>query len=609
MVYADTGVVQRLYDPLWEPGRPSFGPDGRHIAYAAFKPASKRFREGLSEILIVDRETGKGSYTPVAAGKSIATRGDDGPVWSPDGRHLAYVFASTLWVQPVDNAGVFTGEARRLSAEVADAPSWSGGSKTLLYLNNGRLRLVPLDGGVPRTVPFKMTWTLARSPKRSVIAGARVWDGLGPRYREADVVVEGGRIQAVVPPGSVSTRDIDRIDAAGLTLLPGLVDMHTHRQMQGYAFGDRMGRMLLSMGITATRSPGCPAYQMVEDREAIDAGERVAPRHFATGEAIDGSRIFYNFMRPVTEPGQMALELARAEALSYDMIKTYVRLDHRAQADVIAAAHRMGVHTSSHYHYPALLNGADGTEHLGATNRFGFSRTMTALGAGYEDVNRLFAAAHAGRTPTLFSANILLADYPELIDDKRVRTLLPPWEYAAFKAKATLVASGDRTPLLAELERNVRQIKDMMALGWHVHSGTDAPIDTVAVSLHLNLRGMVRFGVSPYEALLTATCHAGDFLHEPIGTIANGQLADLILVDGDPLARIEDAANVRTAIVGGVLHDTASLLAPFEASQATIDPTPVRQLASRAGDGYFWQTAGYVEDCRTACCAGHSASA
>lgn len=601
-----TGVVERLYDPLWEPGRPSFGPDGRMIAYAAFRPSSARFREGLSEILIVERKTGKGRYTPIAPGKSIATRGDDGPVWSPDGRYLAYVFGSTLWVHPVDADGTFTGRARQITTEVTDAPSWCGDGRTLLYLSNGRLRLVPVEGGVPRTVPFRMNWAIARPPARSVVSGARVWDGLVPHYRDADVVIEGGRIAALASAGSVTAEDATRIDGSGHVLMPGLIDMHTHRQMQGFSFGDRIGRLFLAMGITATRSPGCPAYHMVEDREAIDAGKRVGPRHYATGEAIDGSRIFYNFMRPLTEPGQMALELSRAEALSYDLIKTYVRLDHRAQADAITAAHRMGVHVTSHYHYPALLNGADATEHLGATNRFGYSRTMTALGAGYDDVNGLFAAARAGRTPTLFSANILLADYPELVTDRRVEGLLPPWEYASLKTKAALMAGSARRPLLAELEKNVRQIRDMMALGWHVHSGTDAPIDTVAVSLHLNLRGMVRFGISPYETLLTSTRHAGQFLHEPVGTIARGQLADLILVDGDPLAKIEDVANVRWSMVGGALSDTGTLLEPFEDRRASKAASPVARDRLADGPGFYWQTAEYIEECRTACCAGHS---
>lgn len=598
-----TGEVERVYDALWEPGRPSFSSNGQHIAYAAFKPVSARYREGLSEVLVVDRLSGKGAYTPIMPGKSIATRGDDGPVWSPDGRHLAYIFASTLWVQPVTPDGSFNGEPRQLTTEVSDAPSWSGDSATLLYLSAGKLRLISIEGGRSSKVPFRMTWAIARPPGRTLIAGARVWDGLVPRYREADVLIEGNSIREVVTRGSAISDEVHRVDGRGLTLMPGLVDMHTHCQMQGFGYGDRMGRVFLAMGVTATRSPGGPAYHMTEDREAIDAGRRVAPRHFSTGEAIDGSRIFYNFMRPVTEPGQLQLELERARALTYDLIKTYVRLDHRTQAEVIEAAHALGLPVSSHYHYPALRNGGDCVEHLGATSRFGYSRTVTALGAAYEDVAKLFAAARAGRTPTLFTAGALLVDYPELVSDERVKTLFPAWELAKLEQKASIMASGDRSALLASLERNVAQIKDMMALGWHVHAGTDAPIDNVAVSLHLNLRAMTRFGISPYETLLTTTRHAGAFLGVPLGTIAPRQLADLILVEGDPLARIEDVARVRATIAGGVTHERASLLAPFVGPHAAISPSHVH--ARDAVRSRYWEAAGYVETSRAACCAGH----
>lgn len=608
IVDVSTGKVERVYGPLWQPGRPSFGPDAQKIAYAAFKPGSARYREGLSEILVVDRATGKGRYTPIAENRSIATRGDDGPVWSPDGRHLAYVFASTLWVQPVKPDGSFDGAARQLTTETSDAPSWSGDSQTLLYLNNGKLKLVGIGGGTPRTIPFHLQWSLAKPPGRTAITGGRIWDGLSPRYVDGDVVIEGNRIAGIAPRGQASATDMRRIDANRQTVIPGLIDMHTHSVTPSLGYGDRMGRAFLAMGITTTRSPGCPAYQMAEDREAVDAGRRAAPRHFATGEALDGSRIFYNFMRPVTEPGQLTLEFARARALSYDMIKTYVRMDHRTQAEVIRAAHDLGVPVSSHYHYPALRNGADAMEHLGSTSRYGYSRTITTTGAGYEDVAKLFATAHAGRTPTLFSANALLPDYPDLVNDPRVRTLLPPWEYARFKASAEAMASRDRTSMLAALERHVRQIQDMMALGWHVQTGTDAPIDTVGVSLHLNLRAMTRFGLSPYETLLTATRHAGAFLHEPVGTIAAGQFADLIVVSGDPLRRVEDAANVKLTMVGGVAHSPAALMEPFARSEAAAAFSPVEHIHPSDRGRRYWETASYVESCRAACCAGHSLS-
>jgi hypothetical protein len=401
-------------------------------------------------------------------------------------------------------------------------------------------------------------------------------------------VLRGNRIDGFAEPGSVSAEDAQLIDGGALTLLPGLIDMHTHRQVQGNAYGDRMGRLLLAMGITATRSPGAAAYHMVQDREAIDAGLRTAPRSYSTGEALDGSRIYYNFMRPVTEPGQLQLELSRAKALSYDMIKTYVRMDHRTQADVIAAAHAIGLPVSSHYHYPALRQGGDTVEHLGATNRFGFSRTLTSLGNAYEDVHKLFAATGAGRVPTLFSANVLLPEYPDLVDDPRAEALLPPWEYKRFKTLVEQYRNSNRVPLLASLERNVAQIKALLDLGGVVLTGTDAPIDTVGISFHLNLRAMTRYGVSPYQALLTGTRIAAEHLDEPLGVIAKGWLADLILVQGDPLARIEDAANVRMVIRDSSVIDARDLLGPVERSAADHKGDQLSSVSTR--DRYWWHT-------------------
>ena len=561
-----SGSVRKAFDFLWQPGRPTWSPDGRFIALAALKPYSKRYREGLNEILVIELATGAAAYTPPMPDRSLATRGDDGPIWSPDGRHMAFVLASTLWIVPVDATGTFTAEPYRIDQEVTDAPSWSGDSRSLLYLSNGRLRLIDAHGGTPRDVPLKLQWRNAKPAGRTVIRAGRLWDGLGPDYRSAvDVVIAGNRIEELVPAtsGPPADRNARFIDATSLTLMPGLVDMHTHRQMQGYSYGDRQGRLWLAMGVTSTRSPGAPAYHMVEDREAIDAGLRLAPRHFASGEAIDGSRIYYNFMRPLTEAGQLELEMQRAEALAYDMIKTYVRLPIDQQQAVIEWAHRNGMQTSSHYHYPALRFGSDCTEHLGATNRFGYSRTISALGAAYQDVEAMFVQSQSGRTTTLFNSGVLLAQDRSLIDDGRIRTLYPPWEYARLQEWAQHLATNDPVATLANLERSVAQVKTILRNGGRVLCGTDAPIDFIGVSLHLNLRAMVKFGLTPYEALLTATRMPGEFLGEPLGKVTPGALADLLLVEGDPLTRIVDAAAVRQVIKNGEVFTVDELMSPF----------------------------------------------
>lgn len=600
-----TGAVRQLFPATFEPGRPSWSADGRTIALAAVVPYSARFREGLSKILLVDTATGAGRYVDPLPHQSIQTRGDDGPVWSPDGRRLAFVLASVLWVVDVQPDGRYAGTPRQVTREVTDAPSWSGDSTRLLYLHNGVLRTVSVHGGPPRTVPMPLTWANTAPRGRTVIHAGRMWDGVRRDLaRDVDIVVEGHRITAVEPhrPG----RDGRPVDARDAVVAPGLIDMHHHREMQGYAYGARQGRLWLSLGVTTTRSPGSPAYHMVEERESIQSGARVGPRYLATGEAIDGSRIFYNFMRPTYEPGQLALELSRAEALDYDVMKAYVRLSPERQRQVVEWAHRHGVPATSHYHYPAFAFGGDGQEHVGATSRFGYSRTVTALGNVYSDVTGLFTAAGASRTPTLFLAVTLLGDDDSLLTDVRVRTLYPAWEYANLQAIAAAARTTDQTVNRQNLARQVAHLIALMRGGAPVITGTDSPISPNAVSTHLNLRAMVAYGMTPYDALSTATRIPGDFLGEPLGRIAPGHYADLVLLGGDPLADIDQAANVQQVVAAGVPHTVTELLEPFLTAEPAVMASPILPPppAHPANARYWWHDPHYVQEARHACCDG-----
>jgi len=146
------------------------------LALAAVKPYSKRFREGTSQILTVDLATGALTYTEAMPGRSISTRGDDGPVWSPDGRMLAFVVESVAWVVDVDPAGRLQGEARQVTSEVTDSPAWLG-SDRLLYLNNSRLCSAPITGGEPTTIPVDLRWQRPRVSEKAVIHAGAMWDG------------------------------------------------------------------------------------------------------------------------------------------------------------------------------------------------------------------------------------------------------------------------------------------------------------------------------------------------------------------------------------------------------------------------------------------------
>ncbi len=591
-----SGAVEQVTPTLFQPGRITWSPDGAVLALAAVKPYSKRFREGTSQILTVDVASKALTYTEAIPGRSIATRGDDGPVWSPDGRLLAFVVESNAWVVEVDSAGRPTGPARQVTREVTDSLAWVG-SDRLLYLNNGRLRVVGVGGGRPRTIPVDLHWRPARVTGHTVIHAGAMWDGKATTLRrDVDIVVRGDRITAVVPhePGRST------VDASAHTVIPGLIDAHNHWHLRGRQWGDRQGRVWLAYGITTTRSPGDPVYQMVETREALASGDRVGPRYFATGEAIDGSRVYYNFMRTTRSLAHLGPELDRARALGYDLIKTYVRLPVEAQREMVKQAHRAGLPLSSHYLYPAENLGMDGMEHTGATNRLGYSHTVSRLGRAYADVITLFTRSGMSVTPTLFNSGAMYGEDRSLVDDRRTSTLYPAWEYAQLLAKAEAATQPPAATMRALLAANVDMVLRIHRGGGFVIAGTDAPLDNVAVSLHTNLRAMVRYGFTPYEALRTATANPARWLglERRLGLIAPGAMADLAFVDGDPLADIRAAAAVTSVMRGGVVHTVDELLAPFAgAANRSVAP-----MAAHAHDPDFWWHE--PEWSRLVCCGG-----
>ncbi|WP_439659653.1 amidohydrolase family protein [Lentzea sp. HUAS TT2] len=583
---AEPAGLRQVTPTLFQPGRPTWSKDGTTVALAAVKPFSRRFREGTSQLLFVDLAGGTLTYTEPMPFRSIATRGDDGPVWSPDGKNIAFVVESVAWVVPVDAKGRFLGEPRQVTREVTDSLAWSG-NDSLVYLNNGRIRKSTLDGRVT-TIRHDLTWRRPKAPERKVIRVGAYWDGQAHELkRNVDIVVEGGKVKEIRPQ-----RGKADVDAGTLTAIPGLIDAHNHWHLRGRQWGARQGLTWLAYGITTVRSPGDPVYQMVETREALAAGTLTGPRFYATGEAVDGSRVYYNFMRPTLSKAQLDLELRRAHELDYDLIKTYVRLPVELQR---AAVQRSRVPLSSHYLYPAANLGMDGMEHVGATNRLGYSHTVTRQGRAYQDVIALFTASGMSITPTLFQSRALYAKDKSIVTDERTRVLYPPWEYERFVADANNQGTPAGTSSLDVLRGWVEFALKVHRGGGFVITGTDAPLDSPATATHTNLRALVEFGFTPREALITATRNPAKWLGLPLGTIEPGAPADIAFVDGNPLADIKAAANVKLVAVGGRVHDIPELLAPYRNQQTLTAHTAQLPALPSAENKHWWHEPEWAE--------------
>jgi adenine deaminase len=139
-----------------------------------------------------------------------------------------------------------------------------------------------------------------------------------------------------------------------------------------------------------------------------------------------------------------------------------------------------------------------------------------------------------------------------------------------------------------------------------VVTGTDAPLDNPALGVHANMRMLVAHGWSAYDALRTATINPARYMgvSGDLGTLAPGKLADLIMVQGNPLERIEDAINVRMTIRNGVVFSTGELLRPFAGGDEGAGAVATVGAATAAPSRYWWHApevvaADYADDCDT----------
>ncbi|MQA92712.1 MAG: amidohydrolase [Gemmatimonas sp.] len=425
-----SGTVTIVQESSFGPGTPTWSPAGDRVAFAALDPYSSRFREGLNQVLTVPASGTVGEprwYAP-AEHESIDSRVGAGPVWSPDGSMMAMVYGGRLAVVSVSPTGEPLGPPRQVTSEMAHAPSWTGDSRQLLYQSMDRLRLVDVESSETQTVPLRLEYAPSIPSERRVIRAGLLVDGISPTPREAmDIVLDGNRIVDIVPSGAAGYDDAEIIDASGLTVMPGLIDYHSHLQDD---LGEAHGRAWLSFGVTTVRSPGGTPYEAVENREAVEAGARVGPRIYTAGYLMEWQRAYYKMGVAIANEDHLELELERARALQHDMIKSYVRMPDLQQRRIVEFAHEMGVPASSHEIYPAAMLGIDGVEHAGGTSRRGYSPKAATLQKSYGDVAGILGAAGMTFAPTLALGGVWMQDIlntdPALRTDPRF-DLLPAW--------------------------------------------------------------------------------------------------------------------------------------------------------------------------------------
>jgi Tol biopolymer transport system component len=554
--------------PSGERGRPTWPADGRRVAVGALFPSAAPFGAGTNQWLLRSIDTGSESAATLVLHHSAGNRVNNGPVWSPDGFRVTYVTEGRLWVVGVATNGVPHGDPSFLTDDLPDSPSWEGDSRHIVYLTTDGLRRVSADGGTPEPIALGLAWQPVL-PRRMLVHAGAVFDGRNQELRRnVDIVIDRGRIQAIDPHGD------DRhtgtvIDASTETVMPGLIDMHAHLD-SGY--GQALGRILLAYGITSVRDPEANAFAGLEQRESYDAERRIGPRLFIAGDPFGGMRVFEAGGVSIASELQLLRELERAARLGYDFFSTYIRLPGKYLRPAIAFAHANGRPVTSQELYPAVAFGADGVEGLRDISRRGFPSRVSTRNVSYRDVIDLIARTGTALTPMIGRESGLPAftgfglktvQDPSWLSDPRFG-LFPASSVDGYRDRAEFMRS--RPDEMGRAGTTLRSYKTTIAAivagGGSIVAGSGAPDVPYGLGLHAELEELVEAGLTPFQALRTATANAAEALGaaDQLGTLEPGKLADMVIVGGDPLQDIKNARDVRGVLRGGRHYDLPALL-------------------------------------------------
>jgi len=367
-----------------------------------------------------------------------------------------------------------------------------------------------------------------------------------PMDREAvlhhqTVLVEGQRITAVGPLDTVNVPNgATVIPGEGRFLLPGLSDMHSHlRRRKGHLPDD-----YLRQGVTVIRNmAGDPDH--LELRAQIAAGEIAGPLFYTSGQPLTSSELFPSH-RLVTNAEEGRAAVREQVEQGFDYIKVYSLLSREAFDGVAAAAKQLGVPIVGHVSDQvglrhSLVSGMVSIEHL-----FGYFWELEASDsdiAGKWHPRRLFHAVEID--PNKLGA---IAQLTVEAGAWNCPTLWRKNNYLTFPP----AKEAWETPSLRSLAENNRRllVRALHDAGADLLTGTDDQAQVI----HEELELFVAAGLTPYETLTAATVNAARFLEatDDFGTIQVGRLANLLLLDANPLDDIRNTRNIAGVMMRGV---------------------------------------------------------
>ncbi len=507
---------------------------------------------------------------------------------SPDDLHLAvrenyhvYVMALPPGGAPVTvSTSVDAVPFERASGNGGNYPSWSNNGTQINWTLGATLystTLGDLKPADPENNPYTAPLTgadlsielEADKPEGTVaLTNARIVTMAGPRggiIESGTVLIEANRITAVGADVEIP-RGAEVVDLTGKTIIPGLIDAHAHGP-QGIGFIPEQNwknYATLALGVTTVFDPSNDATEIFAAAELQKTGQILAPRIYSTGDIIYGAKApgYYAEIDSLDDAREHVRRLKAQGAIS---VKNYNQ-PRREQRQMVAVAAReenmlVVAEGGSLYHMDLSMvaDGNSAIEHNLPQSRL------------YDDVLQFWGQSNVAYTPTLvvtyggLTASHYWTMEEEVWKHPILQNFAPPDSLAAASKRRTMAPIEDFHHITAaETSKQLADVGVGVSIGAHG--------EREGLASHWEIWGFAQGGMSPLEALKTATVAPAlkIGMMDDIGTIEAGKLADLVILDANPLESIYATDEISHVMLNGRLYDAATLNEEVTGSRTTL---------------------------------------